>query len=98
MSSTNEGTTVLFRKKEGDTFTSQGLKQGQRLRITWKTEQQKLFRLTVAVYLDFVDNRLVLSQRPVAGTTEIPIDDVYLVESTSPNAEIVVGRVLREEV
>jgi hypothetical protein len=97
MQDVNEGTAILFRKRDGDSFTSQGLKQGQRLRITWKTDQQKLFRLTVAVYLDFAYNRLVLSQRPVAGTTEIPIDDVYLVESAPSNAEIVTGQIIREE-
>lgn len=98
MQDTTKGTAVLFRKREGDSFTSQGLKQGQRLRVTWKTDQQKLYRLTVAAYLDFRNDHLVLSQRPVAGTTEIPINDVYLVESASLDAEIVVCQIIREEV
>lgn len=86
---------VLFRKREGDTFTAEDLEPGQRLRVIWRSSSQRLSRLTVAVFLDFTDNRLVLSQRPVAGTTEIPIDDVYLVETAAPDAEIVINRIIR---
>ena len=64
------------------------LTPGQRLRVLHRSETQKYTRESVMIFLEKIDNQLVFSARPVAGTQTLPVSWIIGVWPTSEPIKI----------
>jgi hypothetical protein len=68
---------------------------GSTVEVIHRSETQKISRRTVGVLLEASDREVVLSLRPVFGTTSIPIEWVILATQVPDSTPVTVNELVR---